>query len=75
MIFDTGSCWLWIDGSECTNCPDLPRFDYKASSSFEHISSGKSLYYGTGSVHGIVGADSICLKEEICAKSFNFVVV
>ena len=75
MNFDTGSSWLWIYGSDCENCPDFLLFDYTKSRTFELISTGKSLFYAMGEVHGIIGSDFICLRKQTCVDSFNFVVV
>ena len=47
MIFDTGSNWVWVDEKGCSNCPEVPKFDSKASTTYTEKWWPKSLYYGS----------------------------
>lgn len=77
VIFDTGSYFLWVDGSTCENCPSKnKKFDVRKSSTFvKNEYSDKSLYYGSGNVHGYTGRDTICLEKDSCSEGFKFMVV
>lgn len=75
MIFDTGSNWLWVDEKNCINCPNVPRFDSAASSTYTEKWWSKSLYYGSGSVNGQNGFDTVCLTHDRCVDGFSFVAV
>jgi uncharacterized ParB-like nuclease family protein len=76
MIFDTGSNWLWIDSRICSNCPEnLSKFDERSSNTFKYYKSVKSLYYGTGSVHGYNAYDKVCITTELCADEYSFLIV
>jgi len=75
MIFDTGSNWVWIDSRFCVNCPDLPRFDESASTTFNVEPRMRALHYGKGSVNSFKATDTICITEDECADDFTFMVV
>jgi hypothetical protein len=76
MIFDTGSEWLWIASSDCINCPDLPNFERESSQSNQLMSQNpKTLYYGSGSVTGLVNQDMICISNDYCSNTFSFMSI
>ncbi|NWS50648.1 PEPA protein, partial [Probosciger aterrimus] len=61
VIFDTGSSNLWVPSVYCTSlaCSNHKRFNPAESSTF--ISTNDSLYiaYGTGSMSGVLGYDTV----------------
>lgn len=75
MIFDTGSNWVWVDETFCVNCPNVPRFDSLSSTTYNENYFSKSLYYGSGSVTGQNGFDTVCLTLDTCVDNFSFVAV
>lgn len=76
MIFDSGSNWVWVDDTKCTNCPDRPKFSSEESTTYHQASVGsKYLTYGTGSIQGVNGFDTICLTDHNCVDNFSFIDV
>ncbi|XP_057266610.1 pepsin A-like [Pezoporus wallicus] len=65
VIFDTGSSNLWVPSVYCTSlsCSNHKRFNPAESSTF--ISTNESLYiaYGTGSMSGILGYDTVQVAD------------
>ncbi|NXH74833.1 PEPA protein, partial [Hydrobates tethys] len=61
VIFDTGSSNLWVPSVYCSSmsCSDHKRFNPADSSTF--VSTNDSLYiaYGTGSMSGVLGYDTV----------------
>ncbi|KAM9557497.1 pepsin A-5 [Guaruba guarouba] len=65
VIFDTGSSNLWVPSVYCASlsCSDHKRFNPADSSTF--VSTNNSLYiaYGTGSMSGILGYDTVKVAD------------
>ncbi|XP_014648361.1 PREDICTED: pepsin II-1-like isoform X1 [Ceratotherium simum simum] len=61
VIFDTGSSNLWVPSTYCHSlaCYDHKRFDPEKSSTYEATSETISITYGTGSMTGILGYDTV----------------
>lgn len=79
VIFDTGSNWFFVMSQSCETCPTpkYKRFNEKTSDTYRR-GGYKSLYYGSGSVHGYVSTDTVCLLEDddsTCSDNFHFVDV
>jgi len=63
VVLDTGSSDLWVAGTSCTRCPNVPEFDTTKSSSFQESSNSQDIQinYGSGSVAGSLAAETVSL--------------
>ncbi|NWU73493.1 PEPA protein, partial [Pterocles burchelli] len=65
VIFDTGSSNLWVPSVSCSTqvCGDHHRFNPAKSSTF--IGTNESIYiaYGTGSMYGVLGYDTVTVAD------------
>ncbi|KAG8430861.1 hypothetical protein GDO86_019847 [Hymenochirus boettgeri] len=61
VIFDTGSSNLWVPSSSCTSqaCSNHNQFNPSESSTYQSTSETLSVQYGTGSMVGILGYDTV----------------
>ncbi|XP_008158553.1 pepsin A [Eptesicus fuscus] len=61
VIFDTGSSNLWVPSVYCSSpaCSNHNRFDPRKSSTYQGTSQTLSVAYGTGSMTGILGYDTV----------------
>ncbi|XP_031421353.2 pepsin A-like [Clupea harengus] len=61
VIFDTGSSNLWIPSVYCNSpaCNNHQKFNPKSSSSFQSTQQTLQIQYGTGSMTGILGYDTV----------------
>ena len=78
VIFDTGSNFLWVPSSECTNCiKNTNRYNPKLSSTSKETNITKSITYAIGFVEGNLCYDTISLNynRNIKAKDLLFLNV
>ncbi|XP_005989294.1 pepsin A-like [Latimeria chalumnae] len=61
VIFDTGSSNLWVSSVYCSSapCKNHPVFNPQKSSTFQNAHQSVSIQYGTGSMNGILGYDTV----------------
>ncbi|XP_049635690.1 pepsin A [Suncus etruscus] len=61
VIFDTGSSNLWVPSVYCSSpaCSNHNRFNPQKSSTFQSTSQTLSIAYGTGSMTGVLGYDTV----------------
>ncbi|KAJ8412042.1 hypothetical protein AAFF_G00143090 [Aldrovandia affinis] len=61
VIFDTGSSNLWVPSTFCNSkaCDNHAKFNPQKSSTFKPTSKPLSIYYGTGSLTGVLGYDTV----------------
>ncbi|KAJ8412041.1 hypothetical protein AAFF_G00143080 [Aldrovandia affinis] len=61
VIFDTGSYNLWVPSTLCNSkaCDNHAKFNPQKSSTFKSTSKPLSIYYGTGSMTGVLGYDTV----------------
>ncbi|CAM2095219.1 unnamed protein product, partial [Caretta caretta] len=61
VIFDTGSSNLWVPSVYCssTACTNHKKFNPSDSSTYQATSQSLSIQYGTGSMTGILGYDTV----------------
>uniref|UniRef100_A0A674JLE6 pepsin A n=1 Tax=Terrapene triunguis TaxID=2587831 RepID=A0A674JLE6_9SAUR len=61
VLFDTGSSNLWVPSVYCSSpaCTNHNRFNPSDSSTYEATSEKVSIQYGTGSMTGILGYDTV----------------
>ncbi|XP_045672706.1 chymosin-like [Phyllostomus hastatus] len=64
VIFDTGSSDLWVPSVYCKSeaCQNHRRFDPSKSSTFRDLGEPLSIQYGTGSMEGILGSDTVTVS-------------
>ncbi|XP_062974797.1 pepsin A-like [Elgaria multicarinata webbii] len=61
VLFDTGSSNLWVPSVYCSSeaCSNHRRFNPQQSSTYQATSQSVSITYGTGSMTGILGYDTV----------------
>ncbi|NP_001073276.1 pepsin A-4-like preproprotein [Homo sapiens] len=61
VVFDTGSSNLWVPSVYCSSlaCTNHNRFNPEDSSTYQSTSETVSITYGTGSMTGILGYDTV----------------
>ncbi|XP_030078235.1 pepsin A-4 [Microcaecilia unicolor] len=61
VIFDTGSSNLWVPSVYCSSqaCSNHNKFNPQQSSTFRSTSTSVSIAYGTGSMTGVLGYDTV----------------
>ncbi|KAM9326654.1 pepsin A-like [Gastrophryne carolinensis] len=61
VIFDTGSANLWVPSVYCSSaaCTNHPMFNPQQSSTFQVSNTPLSIQYGSGSMTGTVGYDTV----------------
>ncbi|CAM5149368.1 unnamed protein product [Natator depressus] len=61
VIFDTGSSNLWVPSVYCSSaaCTNHKKFNPSDSSTYKATSQSLSIQYGTGSMTGILGYDTV----------------
>ncbi|XP_036396912.1 gastricsin-like [Megalops cyprinoides] len=59
--FDTGSTTLWVNSVYCKSeaCTYHPLFDPRKSSTYHSDGNPFSIHYGTGSLTGVIGYDTV----------------
>ncbi|KAL4617959.1 gastricsin-like [Arapaima gigas] len=78
VLFDTGSANLWVNSAYCNSqaCNAHPKFNSSRSSTYSGTTSTFYLPYGSGSLYGIFGYDTvnvggIVVKKQIFGLSTN----
>jgi hypothetical protein len=65
VILDSGSSWVWLGSTMCTECANPKKFDFAKSKSFRQESPElQMLNYGRGMVMGYDTRDEVCLNPE-----------
>ncbi|XP_072498165.1 gastricsin-like isoform X2 [Notamacropus eugenii] len=64
VLFDTGSSNLWVNSIYCQSeaCTTHPQFNPSDSSTFSSSGQTFSIQYGTGSLTGIFGYDTVTIQ-------------
>ncbi|XP_004624210.1 gastricsin [Octodon degus] len=70
VLFDTGSSNLWVPSVYCKSlaCTTHPRFNPSKSSTYTSADQTFSLQYGTGSLTGFFGYDTMTVQETQVPK-------
>ncbi|XP_060089280.1 embryonic pepsinogen-like [Heteronotia binoei] len=65
VVFDTGSSNLWVPSVDCSSsaCRNHQRFNPSQSSTFQSTQQTISIEYGTGSMEGILGYDTVMVSS------------
>ncbi|ELW65241.1 chymosin [Tupaia chinensis] len=67
VVFDTGSSDLWVPSVYCDSaaCQNHQRFDPSKSSTFQNLDKPLSIQYGTGSMQGFLGYDTVTVSDIV----------
>ncbi|XP_075396457.1 chymosin-like [Tenrec ecaudatus] len=67
VVFDTGSSDLWVPSIYCSSeaCQNHHRFDPSKSSTFQNMDQPLSIQYGTGSMQGFLGYDTVTVSDIV----------
>ncbi|XP_030077405.1 gastricsin isoform X2 [Microcaecilia unicolor] len=70
VLFDTGSSNLWVASTYCQSqaCTNHPRFSPNQSSTYTSNQQQFSIAYGTGSLTGILGYDTVTIENTSIAQ-------
>ncbi|XP_005389752.2 PREDICTED: gastricsin [Chinchilla lanigera] len=70
VLFDTGSSNLWVPSIYCKSlaCTTHPRFNPNESSTYTSAGQSFSLQYGSGSLTGLFGYDTMTIQETQVPK-------
>ncbi|KAG8451069.1 hypothetical protein GDO86_003377 [Hymenochirus boettgeri] len=77
VLFDTGSSNLWVASTYCQSqaCTNHPLFNPTQSSTYTSNQQQFSLQYGTGSLTGILGYDTVTIQNiQITQQEFGLSV-
>ena len=71
---DTGSCVLWVFGSDCVkpHCEGHTKFKDSASSTYECIDDKFKIRYASGKVEGKTVEDTVFFSDKMIATSQKF---
>lgn len=73
VVYDTGSDWLAVEGSECSNCAGNT-FDGNASGT-KTATAVTERNYGSASLTGYTYKDKICVTPSACIADFEFFLI
>ncbi|XP_041051244.1 pepsin A-like [Carcharodon carcharias] len=74
VVFDTGSSNLWVPSGYCSSpaCRDHRKFNPQASSTFRISNKYLAIQYGTGSMTGVLGYDTVRVSNiDITHQEFG----
>ncbi|XP_010615901.1 gastricsin [Fukomys damarensis] len=74
VLFDTGSSNLWVPSVYCKSlaCITHPRFNPNVSSTYTSAGQSFALEYGSGSLTGIFGYDTMTIQEiQVTKQEFG----
>lgn len=77
VVFDTGSDWLVLDGSQCETCTGYNRYDGATGSKLSDKQVSRFYHQKSLKLTGNIYQDSVCiaLGKMICMKDFNYILV
>ena len=78
VVYDTGSDWLVVEGSDCTNCEgntyDIgPSVDAGQAIAVSNEQSNRS--YGSAELIGQEYTDTVCILFSACVEGFEFFLI
>uniref|UniRef100_A0A7M4E5T0 Embryonic pepsinogen-like n=1 Tax=Crocodylus porosus TaxID=8502 RepID=A0A7M4E5T0_CROPO len=70
VVFDTGSSYLWVPSVTCQSlaCQFHRRFDPSKSSTYHCTGNRISIQYGTGSMTGVEGSDTVLVSTNAAER-------
>jgi hypothetical protein len=73
VVYDTGSDWLAIEGSNCSSC-EGDTFDGSVSGTrLDPERTEKN--YGSASLTGHTYLDKVCIDNTACVESFEYFLI
>lgn len=73
VVYDTGSDWLAVEGSDCTSC-EGDTFDGTASGVRLEPTQSERLYGSVG-LTGYVYSDRVCIDNTACVNDFEYFLI
>ena len=78
VVYDTGSDWLVVEGSNCSNCEgntyDIgPSIDTGEGAALTENTSTRE--YGSASLTGREHTDTVCILFTACVENFEFFLI
>lgn len=77
-VYDTGSGFLTVTATGCTNCSSVAYNPAQSASYQDSIYTQSSLSYGSADLTGSMGQDDVCLisgDPSTCVNGFNFFMI
>lgn len=76
LAYDTGSDWLVIEGSDCTNCEGNTYNPSNSEGSPTQVNASQTeRNYGSASLTGYEYTDKVCIALGTCLDSFEFFLI
>ena len=75
VVYDTGSDWLVVEGSTCTNCQGNTYDPTWSSDSVKVDQSTTKREYGSASLSGNVYQDTVCILLTTCVKDYEYFLI
>ena len=75
MVFDTGSDWIVLQSTECSDCLGAKGFDKEKSATFQQLPGPETqLEYGSAALKGFAVEDEVCIGSLCLPKMEWFYV-
>lgn len=76
VVFDTGSDWLVVEGSDCSNCEGNKYNIADSTGNPQQVNASQSQRnYGSASLTGYEYKDTVCVKLGTCLSNFEFFLI
>jgi hypothetical protein len=72
VVYDTGSDWLAVEGSECKNCAGNT---FDGSNGTKTGLSISERNYGSASLTGYTYKDKVCVMPSACIDEFEYFLI
>ena len=72
VVYDTGSDWLAVEGSECANCAGNT---YDGSNGTKTSTAISERNYGSASLTGNTYKDKVCVQPGACIDEFEYFLI
>jgi hypothetical protein len=72
VVYDTGSDWLAVEGSECKTCAGNT---YDGSAGTKTSTTISERNYGSASLTGYTWKDKICVTSSACIDDFEYFLI
>lgn len=72
VVYDTGSDWLAVEGSECQTCQGNT---YDGSAGTKTSTTISERNYGSASLTGYTWKDKVCMTSLSCISDFEYFLI